>query len=275
MDRSWQTNEQKRRAILRLARVPRFGGFTAFAICHLVLLLTGLLQPHASHAVTDSTSYELREFDEQKMEEYRNNPDFDYEREDLNLSWWERFTKWLRDLFRDVDPDMPDIDPGVKAPNLAWLSALGNVLLILLVAALIAGIVFLIVKGSGKMFRRGAKAEEEDIVAEESEENINDLPIDDMLQSAIDGRQWRTAVRILYLRSLKALSDNGQIHWESQKTNYDYLREVQAPELKSPFRDLTLLFENIWYGEYPVDQNIFHTANESFSAFDRQIRRKS
>jgi uncharacterized protein YlbG (UPF0298 family) len=239
----------------------------------ILLMLAGWRSLPAS--VTDSSGYHHRAFDPDKIEQYRGDPDFQYERDELNMSWWDRFTKWLRDLFSDVDPDMPDM-PDAPKVNLGFLDILGRILVILVIVALVAGLAYLIVKGSSSIIRRKPKGTGEDeIEATETEEDIHDLPIEDLLKTAVDERKWRTAVRILYLRSLRSLSENGHIQWQSQKTNYDYLRELQVQEMRTRFADLTRLFEYIWYGEFPVDQSIFQEASESFSAFDKQILKKS
>ena len=103
-------------------------------------------------------------------------------------------------------------------------------------------------------------------------ENIHEIDYDKELQRLVGEGKFRLAVRLLYLRALKKLSDAQIIQWQPDKTNYNYLTEISKPELKNGFSDLTLQFDYIWYGDFPIDADKFEPIKQSFNQFNNQIK---
>lgn len=69
---------------------------------------------------------------------------------------------------------------------------------------------------------------------------------------------YRTAVRYLYLSSLLLLDERGLLRFDRSKTNREYLRSVSAfPGLSAPLREVIDVFDRVWYGFQPLDQDDF------------------
>src|SRR5690606_34332881 len=51
--------------------------------------------------------------------------------------------------------------------------------------------------------------------------------IDHKLAAAIEAREYRLAVRYMYLKTLRSLNDRGLIKMHSRATNHDYLRQME------------------------------------------------
>lgn len=96
------------------------------------------------------------------------------------------------------------------------------------------------------------------------EENLKDTNFKELLQEILPKKEFRLAVRYYYLWTLQLLSDKGHIAWELEKTNTDYVYELQHPELKEEFRYLSYVYNNIWYGEFEIDQPFFSEVQTSF-----------
>lgn len=99
------------------------------------------------------------------------------------------------------------------------------------------------------------------------EENAGDP--DSLLRNAIRNGNYRLAVRYLYLQSLQRLSEKKFIEINSNKTNYEYVTEVRRHKFANEFASLTLQYEYVWYGEYPVDQTLFEQIQSSFIQFNK------
>ncbi len=96
-------------------------------------------------------------------------------------------------------------------------------------------------------------------------ENIAELDINAMLQSAIREGNFKLAVRWYYLRLLKQLDDKGIVSWRKNKTNRDYLNEVFSRNfLFEDINGLTLLYESVWYGDREVMPEAFDVMRSSF-----------
>ncbi len=105
----------------------------------------------------------------------------------------------------------------------------------------------------------------------ESLENIHEINFDDEIEKTVSQRDYRLAVRLLYLKCLKQLSDTHLIQWQIDKTNSAYIYELTDPLQKQTFGLLTHQFEYIWYGDFPIDQQAFVTINQLFQNFKTQL----
>ena len=96
---------------------------------------------------------------------------------------------------------------------------------------------------------------------------------DPMLRNAIKNGNYRLAIRHLYLQTLLRLSEKRFIQVNSNKTNYEYVREVRNQKFAGDFASLTLKYEYVWYGEYPVDERLFEQIHGSFTQFNKSFLR--
>ena len=89
------------------------------------------------------------------------------------------------------------------------------------------------------------------------------------IRRAIDRKDYREAIRLLYLQTLKLLSDDGRIDWQLYKTPTEYIYEVKQEMLRTPFRNLTHGFLRVRYGNFPASESLF----EELAALQTQIRK--
>ncbi len=99
------------------------------------------------------------------------------------------------------------------------------------------------------------------------EENLHQADLDYFINQAIVQGDYTLAVRLYYLATLKELSLKHYIHWKKDKTNRDYLREMNRTSMAMPFSEITLLFERIWYGNVQLQQGDFEEIQPKFSTF--------
>ena len=91
------------------------------------------------------------------------------------------------------------------------------------------------------------------------------------IAQAREARQWRLLLRLLYLHSLKLLDSKGFISFKLNKTNAEYLYEIQNQNVTAPFQRLSLLFDYGWYGHYEVDERFVRNAEELYETLKKQI----
>jgi hypothetical protein len=98
----------------------------------------------------------------------------------------------------------------------------------------------------------------------------NDLPDADLsrlLNMTIDAKDYKSAVRILYLHVIQQLHTHRHIAWKKDKTNNDYVREMRSHSGYQSFRDLTLLFEVIWYGDTDINEGLYNKVEPAFKNY--------
>lgn len=106
-------------------------------------------------------------------------------------------------------------------------------------------------------------------IAVEKEEDLKD--IDKWLRQAIQNGNYRLAVRYLYLNTLQQLADRKLIEINTHKTNYEYVIEMKRHRSANEFASLTLQYEYVWYGEYPVNLKLFEQIQNGFQYFNKTI----
>ena len=200
----------------------------------------------------DSLDINKKLFNQPALEKYRQQKEYQYDEGYVGESFWDRFKRWFWGLFDNTDK-----------------SAVAIGITYLLMALGVAAIVFLIMKLAGvdpfKVIR--GKPASAALSYSEFTENIHDINMDNELEKAINVRNYRLAVRLLYLKSLKQLNDAGLIHWEPNKTNTDYSNELQNFDQRLAFNLLTRQFEYIWYGEFNIDADVFGRISNLFKDF--------
>jgi hypothetical protein len=103
------------------------------------------------------------------------------------------------------------------------------------------------------------------------EEDIHQIDFEMELQTAITNKNFRQAVRLSYLQLLKELTDRALIDWQPGKTNQIYVQELGNRPFSNDFRNLTRLFEKVWYGAFPVRENDFFDFRRSFAKLKDRI----
>ena len=73
------------------------------------------------------------------------------------------------------------------------------------------------------------------------------------IDEALSRRDYREAIRLLYLQTLKQLSDAERIDWQLYKTPTQYIYEVRLPA----FRQMTNHFLRVRYGNFEATEELF------------------
>jgi hypothetical protein len=147
----------------------------------------------------------------------------------------------------------------------------GNVIKYILLAALTGLVIYAILKIGGLEFNIfTGKSKTLEVPYNESIENIHAINFEEEIQKATEAANYRLAVRLLYLRALKALNDQNLIQWQPEKTNQAYVNEITDADKKDQFAFLTREFEYIWYGDFAIEKAGFNEVRESFIQFNLQ-----
>lgn len=206
---------------------------------------------------TDSSKVTIRKFDQEQLKAYASDRDFIYDdAAPESYSVWDRFWSWFWRLISSALKNRYG----------------GTIIKYVTIAAATALVVFIVLKLIGvnlRIFTRKAKAV--NIPYKETEENIHEIDFNKEIEEAIGKGNFRLGVRLLYLRSLKKLSDKNLIIWQPEKTNQTYLNEISDMHKKQQFGILTKQFEYVWYGEFFIDAANFKQLRDSYDQFSREL----
>lgn len=85
------------------------------------------------------------------------------------------------------------------------------------------------------------------------DDDINAIDFENGIAHALATGDYRNACRLVYLKTLKALSDSKAIDWKLFKTPNEYVAEVSDSE----FRVLTNHFLRIRYGDFDATRHLY------------------
>ncbi|MEZ4903136.1 MAG: DUF4129 domain-containing protein [Spirosomataceae bacterium] len=208
-------------------------------------------------AAEDNASVKLRTPSTKQLEEFRNNRDYNYKRASAPQNPLAKFWYWLMDKL-----------------NAFFQSGSYQHFWQYVILALLGGLaIWLLYKAnfSGGLF--GRQATEDALTYHRVTENIHELDFNTSIEDALQQRNYRLAVRLYYLKSLKQLTDRQLIYWQPTKTNRVYVHELEHTPFKMDFEQLTSQFEYIWYGEFAITEEYFGLVKEQFQAFSTAINK--
>ena len=176
--------------------------------------------------------------DTAQLARWQSDPVYNYNREliapEINLFEWinKQFGEFLREIFGSRFAD-----------------EYSELILVCIAVVILLLVSWFVYKKRPELFMRSGKrtlpytVEEDTIYGVDFPEGINE---------ALSQRNYREAVRLLYLQTLKQLSDAGRIEWQPPT---QYLYEVRLPA----FRQLTNHFLQVRYGNFEATEELFRT----------------
>lgn len=107
------------------------------------------------------------------------------------------------------------------------------------------------------------------------EENLHKSDMEILIDKSLGEGNYMLTVRLYYLWSIKELSNKKMIKWKRDKTNRDYLREMRKTDLHKPFREVTRIFERVWYGsQNQLNQSDYLSLQKKLDAFIKQVKKQ-
>ena len=176
------------------------------------------------------------------------------------------YKRYMDSLLRATQFKVQEPRRRVDLSGSDFFSSIFGIVFWMLAIGLFAYLVYRLFLSNSSFLSRSRKNIASDIAVVE-EAKASDP--DSLLRNAIKNGNYRLAVRYLYLQALQRLSEKKFIEINSNKTNYEYVTEVRRHKFANEFASLTLQYEYVWYGGYPVDERLFEQIQGSFTQFNK------
>jgi hypothetical protein len=175
------------------------------------------------------------------------------------------YKRYMDSLLRATQVKVQKPRRGVNLNGSNFFNSIFGIIFWVIAIGLFGYLVYKLFLSNSSFLLRSRKNIASDILV--AEENTTDP--DSLLRNAIRSGNYRLAVRYLYLQSLKRLSEKKFIEINSNKTNYEYVAEIRKHKFANEFASLTLQYEYVWYGEYPVNEKLFEQIQSGFTQFNK------
>ena len=183
---------------------------------------------------------------------------------------WEKAAGEI-DYSRDRPEEVQEQTPSPELPELPDFSWLSTLVQIIAVVTVIAGIGWWVYKMMSMPSNRRLPSNEHQITPDDLESRIHETDLEKHLRDALARGEYNLAVRIHYLQIIRALSEKKYIRWSKETTNREYLRELRNTKMEEPVRNITGVYERIWYGNRLTDQEDYLLLAPDFINVLRQV----
>jgi hypothetical protein len=223
----------------------------------MTLSINTLLVAQQSTDTTSVESPDLRIPSDERLKEISEMKKYSYNEPQKALSFWDKIVitvrRWLRNLLDNV-----------------WVEYFLKGSAILIFIVVLIALINQMLKGEIKSAITGKK--------DRSLLNLNiddgDLStnnIDRLIAQALEKKNYGLAVRFLYQKSLLLLKEHELIHFKQDKTNYEYLKELNDHPSASYFDRLTYFHEYIDYGHFEIDKDRYQKVKDVFTKFQNSL----
>ena len=208
---------------------------------------------------TSENSVSEKNFKPQFQSKYKG-PEFDYTTVKPRQSIWEKLQKRLRKIMETIFGEM---DP-VKSIQITELVL--RILAIFIAGFVLYFLVRFLMGENGNLFF-GKKNKKIGIKTSDLHENIHEINFPETIAKFEREKDYRSAIRYQFLFVLKKLTDKKIISWNPEKTNKDYVVElkIENETLNRQFSELVYIFDNVWYGEFEINQDSYQNFKQKFT----------
>ncbi len=210
----------------------------------------------------NNESYTPTEFNKEKWKDISD--EFNYYEKYLS-------EKKIKDLFKDKEKkDKTENKPSDwKMPEFLSSSFIKFILItsVILLLAFVLMKILISATGNKKVNDKKFDSKEIDAVLEGEIEEIEDCNLKLMLKAVLKEGNYKAAVRIYYLLILQELTILAYIDWKKEKTNTEYVNEMSDKLAYNDFKDVTYIFEKIWYGNVDINEELYNAVQPKYDQF--------
>jgi hypothetical protein len=99
------------------------------------------------------------------------------------------------------------------------------------------------------------------------QENIHEINFAQEIAQFELEKKYRLAIRYRFLWILKKLNDQKIIQWNIEKTNLDFVKDLQESSHQKNFVRLVHIFDFVWYGDFPINEKQYNQYKNQFENF--------
>ncbi|MFT7155306.1 MAG: putative membrane protein [Parvicella sp.] len=220
----------------------------------------------------DNYGYEYEDYNDEYSDNDPNDPydNTDYQRngsyqKDRNLKGYDHYQKKRR------SSDRPKRIRKPKKKSVSMGGAGISFLQVLMWAVIILAVSFLLYYFfvNGNLNEKGAKIESnfEDM----SPSEIPKTELERRLEVALSENNFREAIRIYFIFTIKDLSSKKWINWEKEKTNISYLYEMRGRTQYQQFNEAVNIFDQVWYGEIEITKEQYQSIEPKYTSLLKSI----
>lgn len=148
---------------------------------------------------------------------------------------------------------------------------LQTLLWIVIIGGFVAFLIIFLSNSNVSLFRKKDRRIDDDSAVEETED-IFAINYQKEIDKAAAAGNYRVAIRLMFLRTLKNMAERNIIRYQPDRTNLDYLMQLSSTTYYNDFFRITRHYEYSWYGHFEVNQESYQLIKKEFENFDPLVK---
>lgn len=220
-------------------------------ILFVILIFSGITVFPAMDQAADTTHMFVRQPGPEFIEAFRSQPEFNYASPPLETNFMQRLWGYLQQHLGNWDEFLEAIPVVFKV--LFW--------------GLVIFLLFIVI--STIRLYRLFYSDQEIIAPVVVSPGVDDqlIDYDEAIRLEVEQKQYRRAIRLLYLKVIHVLRLRDYIHFSKEKTNVDFMLDLSGEDLKSKFHAITSVYNHVWYGELEIAEDQYRRFETNFQSF--------
>jgi hypothetical protein len=120
-------------------------------------------------------------------------------------------------------------------------------------------------------FRRNGAYQKTSVTQKEEDINTDPSAYDKMISQVVMNKNYRLAIRYLYLQALQNLSGKGALQLSTDKTNNEYITELRGKPYQNDFAAITLSYEYVWYGKFDISEDTYNRLMREYHSLQQKL----
>ena len=148
-----------------------------------------------------------------------------------------------------------------------WFSTL---LWVIIIGIFAAAVIYFLTQNKINIFsKEGVSSADQE--SDDTREDIFHLSYTKLIQNAEKVKDYRSAIRLMFLQTLKLLSDTNAIHYQPDYTNLDYLQQLNQSKYYNEFFNVMHNYEYVWYGKFDISTEQYTVIKNNFLKLQHKI----
>jgi hypothetical protein len=151
--------------------------------------------------------------------------------------------------------------------NQPWFNLL---IWVIIIGIFGAAIIYFLAQNKISIFSKTSEATASEEESEEHED-IFRISYSKHIQNAEKEKNYRVAIRLMFLQTLKSMSEAGIIHYQPDLTDLDYLQQLSQSKYYNEFFNVMRSYEYVWYGKFDISTERYATVKNDFIKLQNRI----
>lgn len=146
-----------------------------------------------------------------------------------------------------------------------------NLLWVAMIVIFSAAVIYFLIQNKVNIFSRNATAAAGENNGDEYED-IFSLSYTKLIQNAEKQNDYRVAIRLMFLQTLKLLSDVNAIQYQPDYTDQHYLQQLYESKYYEDFFKVMRSYEYAWFGKFYIPVDRYAVIKNEFIKLQNRIR---